>query len=292
MKESISITIPMEYHALTRASDFLHGLAKDAKVAGMQDDVPSPARPDEKPASADSAVEPEHIEPEYVQTEPERDPSAAFGGGATPAPTATEQDTARPAETITPPAATATEQDTAPSAMEAAETGLDIDADGLPWDARIHSSSKKKLAKTQQWKKRRKPPEQAENQWQAYVESVEAELRRVMQAGPHAPIETREQNNEGDTIGGDTAQHPNTPATPPPAPAPAPAPTSEPAPAPRPEAQVEIKTLPELFRYITDNNVSDDRALAAVRAQGIESFALLGARPDLVPAVAKALQEG
>src|SRR5690554_3072130 len=208
MKESISITIPMEYHALTRASDFLHGLAKDAEVAGMRADVQSPDLPDEKPAAYE-AVEPEHIDPEYVQTEPERDPSAAFGGGATPAPTATEQDTARPAETITPPAATATEQDTAPSAMDAAETGLDIDADGLPWDARIHSSSKKKLAKTQQWKKRRKPPEQAENQWQAYVESVEAELRRVMQAGPHAPIETREQNNEG------AAQALNTPATPP-----------------------------------------------------------------------------
>lgn len=266
MKDPISITIPFEYHALTRASDFLHGLAIDAQAAGMSDenddiDVDRSHIEAKIPASEGGTMpDPDHAADEDYPAD--RDPSAAFGNGAA---TATAPESAPHAETTPPPAATAGHEDAAPNATAADGTGLDLDEDGLPWDGRIHSSSKKKLVKTNQWKKLRKPADQAESQWQAYVDSVEAELRRVMQAGPHAPVESK-------------------PAEPEPA---APA-----GPTPPPAATGEIKTLPELFRLITDNNISDGRVMVAINSQGIDSLPLLGARPDLIPAVAKALQEG
>lgn len=293
MKDNISLTVPMEYHALTRASDFLHGLAQDAKVAGMQGDSPEQEGPTgiyergfaDGQGTSTTSVDDQHApDPDHVPDEDypaERDPSAAFGNGADPAQTATGPENAPHAETTPPPAATAGPGDAAPNATAAAGTDLDLDADGLPWDGRIHSSSKKKLAKTKQWKKRRKPNDQAESQWDAYVASVEAELRRVMQAGPHAPVEAKQ-------------PEPEQPAgpTPPPAAADKPAAPSGPTPPPAATGTAEIKTLPELFRLITDNNIGDDRVMAAINAQGIESLPLLGARPDLIPAVAAALQEG
>jgi hypothetical protein len=73
---------------------------------------------------------------------------------------------------------------------------------------------------------------------------------------------------------------------------PTPPPAAATTPTPPPAAADAIASLPALFRYITDNNVTDERVLAAINSQGIESLPLLGARPDLIPAVAAALQGG
>ena len=263
MKDPISITVPFEYYALTRASDFLHGLAQDAKIAGEPDcnaaveqdcsDQGCPAHyASEKiqrhvdAASGSVAEFKARAETYFPETGPaERNPSDAFGTDPAPAQTATG-----PALPVT---------------AAAAVSGVTVDSDGLPWDGRIHSSSKATLAKTKQWKNRRKPGDQTEDQWGQYVASVETELRQVMQAGPSNPV---------------------VPAGPTPPPAAATTPT------PPPAAADAIASLPALFRYITDNNVTDERVLAAINSQGIESLPLLGARPDLIPAVAAALQGG
>jgi hypothetical protein len=50
---------------------------------------------------------------------------------------------------------------------------VDVDSEGLPWDGRIHSSNKKKLAKDDTWQLRR-------GIGAAIVEQVKAELRQVM----------------------------------------------------------------------------------------------------------------
>jgi len=348
MKDQISLTVPFEYNALTRASDFLHGLAQDARVAGVSYDGPEcddldadrshieakiPAsqggtmadgpgfrselidkqvlihvyeqyfandphgpsyqeflngltRADEKTArhveaGSGSVAEfkeravgmvPEIAAPYGPQDQ--RDPAAAFGPGATSAPTATAPATAPNAGAMTADATAAERPAPVTGATGPAfDNGLDIDADGLPWDSRIDSSSKKKLSKTEQWKKRRKPSDQSEQQWDAYVASVQAELLRVMQAGPHAPVEPNQDKPEPSAPTGPTGP---TGPTPPPAVA----------------GTSEIKTLPELFRLITDNFISDAAVTAAINAQGITSLPLLGARPDLIPAVAKALQGG
>lgn len=326
MKDPISITIPFEYHALTRASDFLHGLALDAKAAGMSDEegegatgiyergfadglaqgersdidvdrsdiearIPASeggTMPD-GPGTSTTAVDDQHApDPDHVPDEDyptERDPSAAFGNGADNVTTAAEPGSAPHAETTAGAAHTAGAPEPARGAEDPAgapSSELDLDADGLPWDGRIHSSSKKKLAKTKQWKKRRKPADQAEEQWNAYVDSVETELRRVMQAGPHAPVETKQPEPEPAAPAGPTGPTPPAAETKP----------AAPSPTPPPAETGEIKTLPELFRLITDNNIDDGKVMAAINAQGIESLPLLGARPDLIPAVAKALQEG
>jgi hypothetical protein len=327
MKDQISLTVPFEYNALTRASDFLHGLAQDARIAGVSYDGPEcddldadrshieakipasqggtladgPECEQEGPTGiyergfADGEKTARHVAagsgsvaefkeravgmaPEIAAPygpQDQRDPAAAFGPGATSAPTATAPATAPNAGGITADATAAERPAPVTGATGPAfDSGLDIDADGLPWDGRIHSSSKKKLSKTEQWKKRRKPNDQTEQQFGQYVASVEAELLRVMQAGPHAPVEPNQDKPE-----------PSVPS----------APTGPTGPTPPPAVAAEtseIKTLPELFRLITDNFISDSVVVAAINAQGITSLPLLGARPDLIPAVAKALQGG
>lgn len=55
-----------------------------------------------------------------------------------------------------------------------------LDADGLPWDARIHSDSRARNA-DDTWRARRKPKDMDETEWAAYVSDIRAELKRVME---------------------------------------------------------------------------------------------------------------
>lgn len=175
---------------------------------------------------------------------------------------------------------------------------VEVDADGIPWDARIHGSSKSTLKKGGTWKLARGTDP-------ALVETVIAELKATMSA----------------TGASDTEQA----AAPAPAPAPKPAaPAPAPAPAPEPEVvadpiyivegsgeftaeqliasgwtneQIETlpvkpvevvetgKTFPELMAAITAAGIDETTVLAAVQNQNITATPLLAARPDLVPAV-------
>ena len=72
----------------------------------------------------------------------------------------------------TPPAVSPQPATPAPSA--------DIDVNGLPWDGRIHASTRTKIADGS-WKKRKRPAEQySEPEWTAYIQGIEQELRSVM----------------------------------------------------------------------------------------------------------------
>jgi hypothetical protein len=86
-----------------------------------------------------------------------------------------------------PPAAEVITAPPPPGPFESAEIAADLDSDGLPWDERIHASSKTRLKKTDQWKPKRgiSPDLKAR---------VEGELRAVMSAGveeiaPPPPVE-------------------------------------------------------------------------------------------------------
>jgi hypothetical protein len=60
-------------------------------------------------------------------------------------------------------------------------------ANGLPWDARIHSEGRKTLAKAPHgWKYRRCPKEHTPESWQEYINTVEAELTKSVAANPPA----------------------------------------------------------------------------------------------------------
>lgn len=54
-----------------------------------------------------------------------------------------------------------------------------LDSDGLPWDARIHSTNKARNA-DDTWRLRRKPKDMTDDQWQETIKSVQEELEYLM----------------------------------------------------------------------------------------------------------------
>jgi len=213
------------------------------------------------------------------------DPAAAFD--------APNPEAAFPPVPFAPPAETASAAPApaTPSAPVASpSSGVELDADGLPWDARIHSGPADKRPKNADGRWRR-----ARGADDATVAAVTAELRQVMGAPAPAPTQAAA-------------------PTPPPAPEPAPAPVSPPpppvatAPTPAPAAPpstpdvagtesgpaaaapaVEsVATFADLMKKITRMQTA---GLVTVEgtAQIAQSLGLTGVRdminrPDLVPA--------
>lgn len=56
-----------------------------------------------------------------------------------------------------------------------------LDNAGIPWDGRIHSKGKSRLA-DDTWRLRKRPADKDEGEWSAYVESVKSELLAVQNA--------------------------------------------------------------------------------------------------------------
>lgn len=192
-------------------------------------------------------------------TEPELDKTAAEV-----AKTATEIFTETPTGETTPPA------EEPPSQEEtAAPEGVKL-ADGIPWDPRIHASSKATLATAPHgWKRKRKPADKTPEEWSGYILSVEAELRAAMAAAP--PIE--------DLPGVGTV-----PAVTEPLPG-----TGDPTNPLVPVVAQAINTFAELNDAIISNGIDTAKVLEAVNAAGLAAYPLLAARPDLIPTVAAKL---
>lgn len=81
------------------------------------------------------------------------------------------------------------------SEVEALDSESDdtLDKDGLPWDKRIHSRGKTRLA-DDTWRLARKPNDKTQEEWDEYVASVKAELKAVQDIP--APNLTEEQVRE------------------------------------------------------------------------------------------------
>jgi len=158
----------------------------------------------------------------------------------------------------------------APPTPPPADTTVEL-ADGIPHDIRIHASTRTKYAKPPHgWKlKRGVDP--------ALVETVTAELRAAMAipATPPAP----------------PATPPAPPATPPAPPATPPAPPATP-----PAPPAAITTFAEFVAAMTPAMASGQLTQAIIDAElaaiGLNSVALLGARQDLIPALAAKLFPG
>lgn len=187
---------------------------------------------------------------------------------------------------------------------------VDVDSEGLPWDGRIHSSNKKKLAKDDTWQLRRGIDA-------AIVEQVKAELRQVM-AIPKidasfatAPAEASSPANSG--YPAVNATEPVTTAPPPPVETQGLHPESNafstatvnklveagntvpPAAAGTPQTGASSKPyseykLPDLMRGITSKMIQPADVAAVVAQFGVPSVPALATRPDLIPLVAEALQ--
>ena len=181
---------------------------------------------------------------------------------------------------------------------------VDVDSEGLPWDGRIHSSNKKKLAKDDTWQLRRGIDADI-------VEQVKAELRQVM-AIPKINALSAEVTDFSQTA---TAHLPDgvTTAPPPPVETQGLHPESNafstatvnklvdagntvpPAAVDTPQTGASSKPyseykLPDLMRGITSKMIQPAGVAAVVAQFGVPSVPALATRPDLIPLVAEALQ--
>lgn len=157
--------------------------------------------------------------------------------------------------------------------------GIELDSEGLPWDSRIHASSKKKLAKTNTWKLMRGVDT-------TLVETVKAELKTLMSiptpAAPAAPAVPA------------APVPPNTGCQPAPkhdvTPVP-PGPENFPGGDPDALGASQAVTFPLLMTAITEAGLDDSEVTPACQKFGVDSIFLLAARPDLIPSVYSELFE-
>lgn len=184
-------------------------------------------------------------------------------------------------------------------------TAVELDVEGLPWDARIHSSSKAKLAKTGAWKLSRGcPPELAV--------TVLAELKAAMalpRVGtpptavstlpiPPAPSQLTTTDVLMTTppvvpappvilplpnvMNGGSVEAPfpfdPIPAAPPPVATPPGTPTTFPA------------FLVAITQQQAAKKLTFDEVLAVLKENGLENIQLLTARPDLIPQIYSRLE--
>lgn len=159
--------------------------------------------------------------------------------------------------------------------------GIDVDKSGLPWDGRIHASTRAKNADGT-WRGRR-------NVDDAVVASVTAELRQTMGVLP-APV----------MVPPSGVVVPPAPFVPSVVPS-VPQATAVSIPAPPPvtlagaatTASPSNPTFPQLMKKITEGytakTLTQSDIAVAVQSAGLPSLPMLASRPDLIPSVATAL---
>ena len=220
----------------------------------------------------------------------EPDAETAFGGNGTPA--------AAPSSTSDSAAVAAPASPPAPP-----PSGVELDADGLPWDARIHSGPEDTKPKNAdgRWRAKRGMGDKAD-----YVKEVEAELRQVMGATAPAPSPTpaaAEQTPPPPPPAADSPEPAPAEAPTPVPPAPAPTPpaadtgsgpaVATPADSPPPPAAPTGNPFAELMRKITARQTAGTLTVAdtktAAEALGLTGVADLLKRPDLIEAFEAAL---
>lgn len=176
----------------------------------------------------------------------------------------------------------------APVAAPAPNTNsVQLDKNGLPWDGRIHASTKTKVADGS-WKMRRGVED-------AEVARVEAELRQVMgtapvpnaAASPVAPVPAAPIAAPPSPPAAPSA--PNVPSPTVPGNAPVVSAATIAASAPPSSALTFPQLVPKITAAVQQGRLTQQQVLAACNANGLPSLPMLAARPDLVGAVAAAL---
>lgn len=229
------------------------------------------------------------------------DPAAIFGGataplapsapalstaGAVPSMTAPEVPPAisipapAPLPSVPSPAVPAPVQQ-APAAPTTPATVVDLDSRGLPWDDRIHASTKAKV-QDGSWKKKRGVGE-------TYVLQVEAQLRGqpvMTPTVPPAPVITPQPWPFAAT----DAAAPEVPSTPAIPTAPQVVPSAPVAPAAPSEPVTFDQLMPRLTAAITSGVMPPTALQAACAAQGLASIVALQTQQQYVPLVWAALK--
>lgn len=182
--------------------------------------------------------------------------------------------------------------------------GVEVDSEGLPWDARIHTDSKTKLKKEGTWKLKR-------NIDKALVAQVKAQLKQVMAIPvPSAPVhaasalpshEIEQAPPALDPVavfGGGNVQQQAAPVAdnvvhmpnivPPGMPAQPAAPVQQ-----QPvQASVDFAGLIGVIgQRITANPTYNDEVLKVLNKHGVPNMPLLGSRQDLIPTISAELDQ-
>lgn len=300
--KTISLTVPMDYNALTRASDMLHGLALDLnrEEGKVADEAPKPTTaatapaPDAQTLTTSATPAPTATDAatsgtsDYIagpgpfttavddQHTPEPDAASVFGEGPGPevfadpkptpetATTATGTDSAQPAETTANAATTVGTPEPAQNAT--APAGVDL-APSVNTGTLIPWDARIHAGSKAKLAKKPHGWKMKRGVSDELVDQVEAELIAAMKASPANPVES-------------------TPA-PPPASEPTPAAPAQPA-----APTGAVTTFPALMSAITSNKIDQATVTAAVNKAGLQSLPLLAARPDLIPTVAAELGFG
>lgn len=155
-------------------------------------------------------------------------------------------------------------------------TDVDVDAEGLPWDARIHGGTKEKTAKGV-WKRRR-------NTDNAEWDRVRAELKQVMSVpSPIEALAARVPDAAAAFAGQSVPPVPNVPPPPPSAP------VATVPPVPAVTAAPDIGAFGALLKRIIEaqdaKQITVEQTNQAVQSIGLNAIGDLLNRPDLVPAV-------
>ena len=184
-----------------------------------------------------------------------------------------------------------------------------LDADGLPWDARIHSGNQERNADNT-WRARRKPKELTPEQWEEQVAQVRDELFALMAIPVEQPEPVVDTESPAAVFGAtEPVEVPSVAVEVPPVavevppiadpvpPAPEPLPVVT-APAPMPPTPVAAAdgvpaTLAELMTWLTKKAPSDDAGRAKrleqingiVARHGLVALGQLQKRLDLIPQV-------
>jgi len=235
MTDFISLTIPLTPSALDRAQDMLHGLKIDLEKGDTTKPVTIRERGEQfTEAEIDEAMV--DLKKPVVLTD--NSAKSIFT-----APPSIDEQIAAQKPTV-------------------AENVTELDADGLPWDVRIHSKNKSTLSKTKQWKKKRGVDP-------VLVATVEAELRALMDIPVVVTDPVHNAENGVPVITSITA------------PPPPPAPLTQPA--------SVVMTFPELMAKITGAGLTPESVTLVLQKHAIAAMPLLAARPDLVPVISAEL---
>jgi hypothetical protein len=196
---------------------------------------------------------------------------AAFAVLPTPGPTA--QDLGRPLTAAEAPAALFGVANVPPPPPAGS---VELDKNGLPWDARIHAESKAKIADGS-WRRKRGVED-------TLVAQVEGELRQVMGAPAVAPLAVPTVTTPAPAapVG---ASSPTTTASP----VVAPPPPAPPAPPAADARQVFVQLVGRSAAAMAAGKLTQQEVTDCCTAAGVPMLPLLANRLDLVPGVAAAI---
>lgn len=263
-----AVTVTLQFASLAEAATALSSLATPARTVIAHEDRPDVGAEPATPATKATPPAP-----------PALDLAAVFGQQQAPQ----AQQAAAPLVPPAPPAVAAVPTPpVVPAIPQASATTQELDATGLPWDARIHAETKSKN-KDGTWRSKR-------NMDKAFMATIEAQLRQAMGA-PAAPAVATAASSPLGIAALVAAQ--SAPPAPPAVPQPS-TPPAMPGPSAAPAAATQGETFAEFMARLAPNFAADPVGMGAKMGTALQQFGLsaigqLSARPDLIPAVSAAL---